>query len=103
MASGAAGNAQPLVRVPGPATAVAGGSAQLFAIAADPDRDALGYSWEVRSGGDCVSALTESDQPIAAISLDGGCADQSVALTVTVSDGRGGNASADTRVEILAP
>ncbi|WP_043767389.1 hypothetical protein [Algiphilus aromaticivorans] len=103
VASGAAGNAQPLVRVPGPATAVAGGSAQLFAIAADPDRDALGYSWEVRSGGDCVSALTESDQPIAAISLDGGCADQSVALTVTVSDGRGGNASADTRVEILAP
>lgn len=103
VASGAAGNAQPLVRVPGPATAMAGGSAQLFAIAADPDRDALSYSWEVPSGGDCVSALTDADQPVATVSLAGDCAGQSVALTVTVSDGRGGSVSTDTLVEILTP
>lgn len=103
VASGAAGNAQPLVRVPGPATAKAGGNARLFAIAADPDRDALGYSWEVRSGGACVNALTDADQPIAAISLARDCGGQDVALTVTVTDGRGGSASADTLVEVLVP
>lgn len=103
VASGAAGNALPLVRVPGPATAVAGGAARVFAIAADPDRDALSYAWEVTDGADCVSGLSEADQPVASVTLDAGCVGELVGLGVTVSDGRGGSASATTELELLAP
>lgn len=103
VASGAAGNAQPLVRAPGPATAAAGGNARVFAIATDPDLDDLAFRWEVADGAACVDTLSDTDQPIASVALMAGCADEEVALRVTVDDGRGGVSSADTKLQILAP
>ncbi|MEQ9478943.1 MAG: hypothetical protein RIK00_06440 [Algiphilus sp.] len=101
VASGAAGNAAPLVRAPGPASVAAGGMAQVFAIAADPDRDALSYAWRVAAGGDCVDALTAADQAQAEVTLNANCGDSAVELAVTVSDGRGGTAEARTQLDII--
>ncbi|WP_420427045.1 hypothetical protein [Algiphilus sp.] len=100
VATGAAGNAAPLVRAPGPASVGAGGIGRVFAIAADPDRDSLAYTWRVASGGDCVEALTAADQPQAEVTLSAGCAGNTVELAVSVSDGRGASAEARTRLDI---
>lgn len=102
VASGSAGNVVPLVRAPGPASAAAGGSARVFAIAADPDRDPLTYAWSVAGGGDCVAGLADADQPAATVTLAAGCDGSAVTMEIVVGDGRGGEAVAITRIEITS-
>jgi len=101
VATGAAGNALPLVRAPGPATASLGATAKVFAIAADPDRDALTYAWRVVSGAECVTALNAADQPQADVRLGPSCDQDAVEMAVTVSDGRGGESEARTIIEAI--
>lgn len=101
VATGAAGNAQPLVRAPGPATARLGARASVFAIAADPDRDALRYAWRIKTGAECVTQLRAADQAQAEIQLAPSCNQDAIELAVTVSDDRGGEAEARTIVQPL--
>ena len=93
VADQALGNLSPFVHAPGPAQARAGGEMPLIALASDPDRDALGYSWEIIEGGSCVAQLNDADQPTARLLITADCAATQMRARITVSDGRGGSAS----------
>jgi hypothetical protein len=76
-----------------PPTVEVGKSVQVTVNATDPDGDALGYTWYVDG---LAAAETEAPEWSFASNRDG-----SFTITVTVDDGRGGNASADTAVNVL--
>jgi outer membrane protein OmpA-like peptidoglycan-associated protein len=79
-----------------PCTVEVGRSATVTADAQDPDGDALTYKWSAASGS--LSNATARQTPWIAPNTPG-----PVNFTVSVSDGRGGTASATTTINVTAP
>jgi hypothetical protein len=100
VASGAAGNASPFVRAPGPTLARPGTTVPLMSVAADPDLDALTTQWQVLTNAECVDELADADQATATLRLATACQQGEVELEVTVDDGRGGRGAHRTLVRI---
>ncbi|MES0872559.1 hypothetical protein [Sinimarinibacterium thermocellulolyticum] len=101
VASGAAGNAAPLVNALPEVQAKPGGRAAVTAIAADPDRDELAYQWQIVAGADCVAGIGDAGAASTELALAAACTRSEIVLRVTVSDGRGGTASEITRVRLV--
>jgi peptidoglycan-associated lipoprotein len=79
-----------------PSTVQVGGTCTLTAVGNDPDGDPLTYRWTVPSGAlanptDRVTVWTAPQQ------------EGPVVATVTVSDGKGGTASANTTIQVIRP
>jgi len=71
-----------------------GGTSQISCTAVDADRDTLTYAWEATGGtisGEGATVTWTAPQSSSAYTIK-----------VTVSDGRGGDASADVTVDVLA-
>jgi outer membrane protein OmpA-like peptidoglycan-associated protein len=79
-----------------PCTVEIGKAATVTANAQDPDGDAITYKWSAASGS--LSNATARQTPWIAPNTPG-----AVNFTVTVSDGRGGTASATTTINVTAP
>jgi outer membrane protein OmpA-like peptidoglycan-associated protein len=76
---------------------LAGETTPCHATAADPDGDALSYAWSVTAG------RTTGSGPTVTLETTGVTCGTSITVRVTVSDGRGGTASATDVVRVLCP
>jgi outer membrane protein OmpA-like peptidoglycan-associated protein len=79
-----------------PCTVEVGRTATVTADASDPDGDPLTYQWKAGAGS--LSAPTNRQSPWTAPMQPG-----PVQFTVTVNDGRGGTASANTTITVTQP
>lgn len=76
---------------------LAGETTDCRATAADPDGDALTYTWSTSAGRIAGSG------PDAKLDTTGVPCGTNITVTVTVSDGRGGTASATDTVKVICP
>jgi outer membrane protein OmpA-like peptidoglycan-associated protein len=79
-----------------PCTVEIGRTATVTADAQDPDGDALSYAWKAAAGS--LTSPTNRQSPWTAPMQPG-----PVQFTVTVDDGRGGTASANVTINVVAP
>ena len=79
-----------------PCTVEVGRTATVTATAQDPDGDALTYQWTVPAGS--LTSPTNRQSPWTAPQQTG-----PVTFTVTVNDGKGGTASANTTINVVRP
>jgi outer membrane protein OmpA-like peptidoglycan-associated protein len=79
-----------------PCTVEIGRTATVTADAQDPDGDPLTYSWKAAAGS--LTSPTSRQSPWTAPMQPG-----PVLFTVTVNDGRGGEASATVTINVIAP
>ncbi|MBF0408523.1 MAG: hypothetical protein HQM10_14325 [Candidatus Riflebacteria bacterium] len=80
---------------PGNSIAPAGVQIDLSGIANDPDGDPLTYSWNIGNGATLSSSSSQTTSCI------GTAASSSVNISCTVSDGRGGTASASAQISFI--
>ncbi|HYO47463.1 MAG TPA: PKD domain-containing protein [Gemmatimonadota bacterium] len=97
----AAANLAPVVDAGSDQSIILGGAATVTAVATDPNADPLTYAWTVQSRpAGSTAALSATNTPAVSITPD--VAGEYV-LQVTVSDGRGGQATDGVKVTATAP
>ena len=79
-----------------PCTVEVGKTSTVAADAQDPDGDALTYAWRAALGA--LTSTTNRQTPWTAPMVEG-----PVVITVTVNDGKGGTASANTTITVVKP
>jgi len=90
-------NAHPMVEaiVPDPTRIDVGETTWLELVASDPDGDALEAAWDA----DCAGTFEDPYALSPSFTLDAATAGDSCTLSVTVTDGRGGEAEGEVVVE----
>lgn len=100
IANGQASNLAPYVNALQGAIARPGGQVALNAIAADADRHALTYAWNVVSGNECVAGIDNAAEAATLLSINAVCSSGEVKVRVTVSDDRGASSNDETTITI---